>query len=117
MWVDLGKDRLGVVVYDSVAINNSIKNIILTRRGTLPGLPDFGTDIDRYLFSLYSPITSLEIQDEVKNALKIWEPRIKIIKINVKENVDYNSLDIFIYYRIISTGDEYDTNIRLTSNQ
>jgi phage baseplate assembly protein W len=116
MWVDLNKDRLGTPVYNIPALNNAIKNIISTRKGSVPGLPSFGTNIERYVFEIFSPIVRLEIQKEVISALATWEPRISIIKIDVIENLDYNSLDLYIYYKIISTGEEYDTNIRLVSN-
>ena len=45
-------------ITNEVAIKRSIKNLILTQKGTKPFMPDYGTIIKKYLFSSLNPFLS-----------------------------------------------------------
>jgi len=116
MYVDLGNTFKTPPSLDVEAIGNSLRNLINTRKGTVPGKPEYGSNIGDLLFEPFSVLNKMDIITELEMAIRTWEPRIEIINIDVTENVDYNSLDLFIYYRIVFTGDEYDLNIRLKNS-
>lgn len=84
------------------AIQNSIYNILSTSVGTIPGHPLFGCSLTQYLFQALDPLTSTLIQKEVDYAIKLWEPRVSIIRILVKDDIDYNRIAIKMYYSITS---------------
>lgn len=83
------------------AIGNAIKNILETSPGSVPGHPEFGCKVDNYLFELIDPLISKMIEEEIKYAMKRWEPRVTITKVLVNDDPDYNRLIIKIGYIII----------------
>jgi len=97
------------MVKNDVAINNSLNNIIGTTKGTMPGHPEFGCKIDKYLFELLDPMIIESIKIEVEYAIKRWEPRITIKSIIVNEDLDYNRILINVIYNIKNdiTSNEY----------
>ena len=99
------------------AINNSIRNIIATPVGSVPGHPEFGSGISKYLFELLDPLTEELIKSEIEYAMDRWERRIKIITIDIISDMDYNRILIKMYYVIKNDPDRterefiYKTNV------
>ncbi len=60
------------------AIDNAIKNILTTRKGELPGYPEFGTNIADLLFEFKDEITYTLIRTMVFEELDRFEPRIRV---------------------------------------
>ncbi len=84
---------------NSQAINNSIKNIILTPIGSLPGKPDFGSNINEYVFELLDGTgTSDLVKISILDALSKWEPRINVTGVDIKVFPEYNRITSNIYY-------------------
>jgi phage baseplate assembly protein W len=83
------------------AINNSLYNILTTVKGTVPGHPEFGCEVSKYLFELIDPMIESMIEAQVVYAIKRWEPRVKIKKVTVTSDPDYNRVVIKIKYEII----------------
>lgn len=101
---------------DSAAINNSIRNILLTSKYSVPGNPEFGSDLDKVLFEQMDDITFTLIDNIIYNELERWEPRIIINSTDIKFNKDYQQVITKINYTIISTNDIQTTNITLGVN-
>lgn len=85
---------------DIEAIKNSIINIITTKKGSRRMLPNFGVDIDRYLFEPLDRITARKIGNELLSEILRWEPRAIIDNINVAADVNNSMYSIDIYYTI-----------------
>jgi phage baseplate assembly protein W len=86
-------------------VRESICIILRTRPGERLMRPDFGCDLDRFLFEPNSVGTLRLIQEEVKGALTRWEPRITLDDIRVETNAtDGRAVDITIYYTLIATN-------------
>lgn len=81
------------------AINNSIKNILLTRRGSVPGKPRFGSDLYTLLFSQLDSLTESVAKSMIFACLTEFENRINVINIDLKSVEEYNKLVITINYR------------------
>lgn len=85
-------------------VRESICIILRTRPGERSLRPDFGCDLDRYLFEPNNLATLRLIQEEVKRALSRWEPRIHLDDVLVEVNpADPRAVDITIYYTLIAT--------------
>lgn len=89
---------------DAAAINNSIKNILLTRRGSMPGKPTFGSNLDDVLFNQLDHITKSLLEDQILEALTQWEPRILVTNVFVEEVPEYNKLVATISYKYRDKG-------------
>lgn len=102
---------------DVNAINNALYNIINTRKGSLPGKPYFGSDLDKIVFSQIDHITESLINTYIVSAINEFEPRIRIISTTVKEIPEYNRVVITINYEYKDRGLIKQSSTDLTFNQ
>ncbi|MHB8097998.1 MAG: GPW/gp25 family protein [Sulfuricurvum sp.] len=100
----LSKKNGSMVEYskDDIAVNNSIRNILSTDIGSVPGHPEFGSNITRYLFQQIDPLISAMVEEELRYAIGRWEPRINITSVVVEEDADYNRVLVRLNYKIKS---------------
>ena len=84
--------------YDAVAINNAIRNILLTPLGSLPGKPDFGSRINQIPFSLMDHITMDMLKKLIEEAIYKWETRIRIVQTNIESVPEFNKINVTIDY-------------------
>jgi phage baseplate assembly protein W len=87
------------------AIMASMKNILNTPVGSVPGHPEFGSGLGKYLFEHIDLLTEHLIKEEVEYALKRWEPRVLVTDIKVKEDFDYNRILISMSFKIVNEPD------------
>ena len=83
------------------AIARAVRNIVSTTPGEKFSNPEFGSSVGEILFENVDDITAVSIQDEIKNCLANYEPRVELIDVNVDPNFDQNQFDVIISYRII----------------
>ena len=83
------------------AIARAVRNIVLTTPGEKFFDPDFGSSVSEILFENVDDITAISIEDEIKNCLANYEPRVELIDVNVDPNFDENQFDVIITYRIV----------------
>jgi len=94
-----------IIVKDSVAIENSIRNIITTQKGSLVGNPDFGTDLENVLFDIMDDVTYQFMRDIIEEELAKSEPRISITDIDIIGLEDTNQIIVNIKYIILTLND------------
>lgn len=99
------------------AINNSIKNILTTTVGTVPGKPEFGSNIARYTFEQMDFITENIIREDILLSLRRYEPRINIQNIELRSVPEYNKyiIDILYSYRVQSVVKTETASISIAS--
>jgi len=90
----------------SLTINNSdvaqaLKSLILTKIGSVPFRPNFGTDIDNILFENMGLLQADRIRNRIETAVKSFEPRVILGSINVIPNYDTNVYSVYIYYSTV----------------
>ena len=83
------------------AIARAVRNIVSTTPGEKFFNPEFGSSIGEILFENVDDITAVSIQDEIRNCLGNYEPRVELIDVFVDPNFDENQFDVTITYRII----------------
>lgn len=96
---------------DVDAINQSIKNILLTRRGELISNPAFGSGIMGFLFEKATPLNKILIRKEIELALSNWEPRITVNLVDVSFNE--NDVEVYLQYTVILTDQQLETYIQV----
>lgn len=89
------------------AIKNSIKNILLTPRGSLPGKPRFGSDLYKVVFQPLDPLTMAIAKNYVMEALTEYEDRINVRRVEIRRDDAFNKLliDINFTYKDISQAE------------
>lgn len=70
---------------DTKAIKADLMHLILTNKGERLYLPDFGTNLRKYLFNQYDGITEGEIKGEISEAIKKYIPNLKVNSITFTE--------------------------------
>ena len=90
-----------VTIKNEDAIKRSVKNIIFTILGEKPFSPSFGSFITESLFSLNTEYDSITLEDEIKNVLYRFEPRIDNIYVTVSILADTNETNATVAYEIV----------------
>ena len=85
-------------IYDRESIKNAIKNILLTKKGTLPGKPTFGCDPDQFLFNNIDHTLITLMRAVISEALYDFEPRIKVQSIEIETQPEYYRISVNIYF-------------------
>lgn len=100
-----------VPVRDVAAVRNSIKNILNTRPGERPFNPNFGTNLHELLFEPNDSITRYMIEKTIRQSLEEFEPRFRLIEINISDDPDNNAYNIFLNGIIVNTQREIELNL------
>lgn len=70
---------------DSNAIKADLLHLILTNKGERLYLPDFGTNLRKYLFDPMDGLTEEGIKSEIKEAVKKYIPNLKVNEVTFTE--------------------------------
>lgn len=90
-------------------IMQSIRMIMMTRKGERVMRPDFGCDIHEYAFDTMDYTTLVQMEHAVRQALMVWEPRITDVEVNIINEQDQEgTLLIEISYVVRSTNNPYN---------
>ena len=89
---------------DAAAVKQSLKSLLLTNKFEKPYKPAFGGNLSGLLFELADADTGSEIASRIKSTVSRFEPRVKILKLNVVSKPDTNSVEIRLEFRVVATG-------------
>jgi len=95
---------------NAAAVKQAVKTLLLTNRNEKPFQPYFGANMNNYLFELAEKGTATQIQNEIRNVIEVYEPRVDAGSLEIKANVlpDYNTLDVTIIFKIINTNERVE---------
>ena len=88
---------------EASAVRQSIKNLLMTNKGSVPFKPLYGGGLESLLFSLDTDIDEGDIEEVVENQIRLFEPRAILRKVNADIRGDYNSVSITITFQVINT--------------
>ena len=94
-----------VIVKDKAAVAQSIKGLLLTRRGERPFQPDLGSGLQDLLFEPLDYGSGALIKKEIKETLSRYEPRISITKLMCYPDVSNNGYEVELEYFILGRED------------
>ena len=83
------------------AIVNSVKNLIFTQHYERPFQPSLGSNLRRMLFEPIDAITAAQIEREITEVVRNFEPRVSLRRVDVQLYLDQNELNVVIVYDII----------------
>lgn len=90
-------------------IQQAVRLILLTGKGERMMEPEFGCDIRKYLFGGMDYTTCTQMEQEVRDVLVRWEPRITDIEVRIEEDPqDATRLLINIGYVVRATNNPYN---------
>lgn len=99
--------QVSALNYDLISLKNesaiarSIRNLVLTTPGERPFNEDLGSNVSKTIFENMDNISATIIRDEIENTINNFEPRVRLIDVNVSPNYDNNEFDVTVQYEII----------------
>ena len=99
--------------YDESAIKNSLKNLFNTKPGQRFLFPEYGLDLNMYLFERVSADLGQLIGERITNAVKKFEPRVKVLQCVVIPVPDEYLYDITLMIGIPAFNSIASININL----
>ena len=90
-----------IATKNEVAIARSVRNLVLTRPGERFFNPNLGSKVYETLFDNMDEISASIIQDEIRDTIDNYEPRVELIEVIVDPDYDNNAFDVVIKYNII----------------
>jgi len=93
------------VLKDTADIRQSIKSLLLTKKGERLFKSDIGTGLYDLLFEPLDFGTASIIRDEIYAVLRKYETRVRIRDLTVDTNFDDNGYDISLTYEVIGRDD------------
>lgn len=99
---------------DAAAVKQSVKNILLTNYAEKPFLPEYGANLNDFLFNLDTEFDDDLLEDAIIQSIRDYEPRAQVLNVNVNTQSDYNSVSATVTFRVISTNETVSINLDLT---
>ena len=90
-----------IAIKNATAIARSLRNLVLTTPGERFFNDELGSQVNNLLFEVVDDVTALSIKNEIENVIENYEPRVKLLGVNVLADIDSYSIDVKISYRII----------------
>lgn len=98
---------------DVSSVKMALRNLMLTNKYERLKNPDFGTNIRNYLFELASDGTNTVLKDQIEIAIENYEPRVRILDLQVNLNPDQNSVLINLIFSVITNQEPQNLEITL----
>lgn len=90
-------------------IEQAVRIILMTRKGERVMRPEFGCNIHDYAFDTMDYTTRFQMEQSVREALVMWEPRISDVDVHVNNKQEQEGvLLIEISYVVRSTNNPYN---------
>ena len=95
----LNNDLIGLKNENAIA--RSVKNIVFTVPGEKFFNENFGSEITASLFENISELSGAQIEDEIRQSIENYEPRVELINVTAIPDYDNNQFDAIVVYKII----------------
>ena len=90
--------------FDEEAIKSSVKNLISTRPFERPFHPEIGSQVYALLFEPLTDTTVPVLVSTIRNTIEIFEPRVDLIDVDVRDNPDLNELTVTLKFKITNSS-------------
>lgn len=95
------------------AIKRSVRNLILTNFYDRPFRPYIGSNTQKLLFEIATPLVASFIKDAIIEVIKNYEPRVKLTQLAVQLDEDNNGYYVTLQYEILNRGQISDVTLFL----
>lgn len=89
------------------AVKMALRNLILTNKYERLRNPEFGGNIQKYLFENIDRSLAIDIENDIKYLIRNYEPRVRLIQVKATPDEDNNALNIRIIFATnLDVGDQ-----------
>ena len=89
-------------IINEAAIRRSLLNLLLTKKGSRPFYPEYGSTIFNFLFEPNSAFTVHNIKESIASTIKRFEPRVTLRNVDV--NIEDHGITLNMSYIINNVG-------------
>ena len=90
-----------IALKNEQAIARSVRNIVFTVPGDKFFNEDFGSRVSESLFENIDNISANLIKQEIKQSITAYEPRVRLLSVEVNPEFDNNEFNVKITYKIV----------------
>lgn len=101
------------VLKNEQAVKRAVRNVVLTNHYEKPYQPEYGGNIRAKLFENMDFFTSVEIHDQIEEAIRNHEPRAKVVNIIVDPETDLNGVNVTIIFQTLNQLEPVELNVFL----
>jgi phage baseplate assembly protein W len=91
-----------LTVTDAEAVKRSVKTLLMTLAGEVPFFLRFGAGFYQLLFEPLDAITLTLLDAEIRNVIAAFEPRVRIVTLQLTPNEDANSVQVDLTLQILN---------------
>lgn len=95
------------------SVKMALRNLIFTNKYERLRRPNFGGNIRKYLFEPFSPIVEIAIKSDIEKLIENFEPRVRVLRIDVSATPDEHQLAITIFFNTITSRTPEQVDITL----
>jgi len=99
---------------DRDAIRADLLHLLLTNKGERLYLPDFGSDLKKYIFEPNDEITHDEIRDSLNESIKRYIPNLIVNSIEFRNDVVQEAIIVELTYTVTDGTFQSTDNVTLT---
>ncbi len=93
---------------EAASVKQAVKTLIQTNFGEKPFNYFFGSNVRALLFEPVTPDTIDEIKLNIELAIENFEPRAELLEVRVLDEIDKNSINISVRFKVISTDEQVE---------
>lgn len=95
------------VIKNQTAIIRSIRNLVETIPSEKFFNPNLGSNVKSSLFEFVDYGTASVIEDQIRNVIQNYEPRVEKVEVSVYPEPDSNNFEVYVKFDII--GQQFPT--------
>ena len=89
---------------DEDAVKTAIKHLIRTKNFERSFHPEIGTQVHYLLFENFSSAVKLAMERTIIDSIEKYEPRVRLIDVQIEESADTNDLVVNIIFALKNTS-------------
>lgn len=92
---------------EAATVKQSVRNLLTTGKYEKPFQPGYGAGLYDFLFELDTLYDGVQIINNVKEAIRVYEPRVDLKSLEVVPRIlpEQNTLQIDVVFRVINSGE------------
>jgi len=101
MSVPFAIDATGGVAYETDPVKRLVNRIVVaigTRLNERVMRPGYGVALDNYVFDFADDLTIARLQNDIEQAIAVWEPSAIVVSIDPVQDPDQGLLGINVYF-------------------
>lgn len=96
------------------AIKGSLRNLISTKHFEKLFHPEIGCQIHSLLFENFDPVTIEVMKKTISETVRQFEPRVRLLDINIVDESNSNGVNVTINYKIINSERSFSLSTTIT---